>query len=381
MSTSTETSMPECKKSTLAKIKLETLKTITGLDGLKKDICVTIMDDQTLQGLVLDWIAQNGSVQVTQSSNDPKKFTKSIMKTIKVGVLREITSLDGTKKEIEDEVMTSEDLQLLVTNWIKSNSNSPSKQQATPVITPKKFTKSTMKPFKIDVLRDITDCTGSRKDIENEIMASEELQNKVLDALNAPKEEAPADPDEEAQAPPKEEAPTDPEEEAPADPKEEAPADPEEEAQAPPKEEAQAPPEEEAPADPEEEAPAPPKEEAQAPPKKEAKDSDDEESDSDGEIEVTFDNSPPIVEDTPTGDVFQHEEETYHFDKPNLIVYKKSEVFGYAIKVASRKKLVLPGYMVVETIIEGETDCECILSNVEFTLTDGKWVVPKKTKK
>jgi hypothetical protein len=333
--------MPECKKSTLAKIKLETLKTITGLDGLKKDICVTIMDDQTLQGLVLDWIAQNGSVQVTQSSNDPKKFTKSIMKTIKVGVLREITSLDGTKKEIEDEVMTSEDLQLLVTNWIKSNSNSPSKQQATPVITPKKFTKSTMKPFKIDVLRDITDCTGSRKDIENEIMASKELQNKVLDALNAPKEEAPADPKEEAQAPPKEEAPADPKEEAQAAPKEEAQADPEEE----------------------------------------AKDSDDEESDSDDEIEVTFDNSPPIVEDTPTGDVFQHEEETYHFDKPNLIVYKKSEVFGYAIKVASRKKLVLPGYMVVETIIEDETDCECILSNVGFTLTDGKWVVPKKTKK
>ena len=124
-----------------------------------------------------------------------------------------------------------------------------------------------------------------------------------------------------------------------------------------------------------------PKEEAQADPEEEAKDSDDEESDSDDEIEVTFDNSPPIVEDTPTGDVFQHEEETYHFDKPNLIVYKKSEVFGYAIKVASRKKLVLLGYMVVETIIEDETDCECILSNVGFTLTDGKWVVPKKTKK
>ena len=316
------------------------------LQNTKPEMVSIIMGNEKFRERVSDWLAQNNPVvkprpskKTEESKQDSEaKFTKSKMKSIRVKILREITELDGTKKEIEAVVMKDKGRQEKVTEWLSKNSATTSQ---------KKEQKSE-EDEQIPAKDEQTPPKEKQKLEKDEQTPDEEEQDLEEEEQTPPKDE---------QTPPKDKQNLEEDKQTPAKDKQNL----EEEEQTPAKDEQT--PEKEVVSEEEEE-----------------KESDDEESDEENSADAEQ------SEEDVKCDVYEYDDVQYHCDSEQNKVYLKSELFGYAVEVFcnSNKRLPIPGHVVVKDLIsdpEEGNKYTCLLSKIEVVLTNGEWIIPKKSKK
>jgi len=323
------------------------------LQNTKPEMVSIIMGNEKFRERVSDWLAQNNPVVKPRPSKKTKDFRKGHMKPIPVKILREITELDGTKKEIEAVVMKDKGRQEKVTEWLSKNSATTAQKKE------QKSEEDEQTPAKDEQTPPKDKQTPAKDDQtpeEEEQDLEEEEQTPPKDEQTPPKDE---------QTPPKEEQTPAKDKQTPAKDKQTPPKD----KQTPPKDE-QTPPKDK----------QTPEKEVVSEEEEEEKESDDEQSDEENSADAEQ------SEEDVKCDVYEYKGVQYHCDPEKKEVYLKSELFGYAVEVFcnSDKRLPIPGHVVVKDLIsdpEEGNKYTCLLSKIEVVLTNGEWIIPKKSKK